>query len=1229
MPRPFYSSLSDSGEQDPLVTQGTPGSPSLLADLALSPLRGLEGAVQDIYGLADTLTGDALPDYDERILGESQTFAGGISEGIFNFAAGFVPAVKLLGTAGKLSKGAQVAARTARGAKAVELGRLATAGAVADFAVFDGHEERLSDFLKEHVGLENAVTEFLAANENDHELAGRLKATVEGLGIGGLTDGLLMGLRYMKAARKVRAAGGTAQEAAEVAEKFAVQTDLDRALSGERTLGPDASLEELEDALSFEVNKQARAAQVAQADTDLTDRALIGEGVANKLRALEIDDVRAKQILSAVSQRKAEGLPIGVNPRERVVGPDGRKVFKYTQADLLSMQIKRGDLNLKNFEDLGADHLKRTLEDLYRPVIEADMGSLEGRPIPQVEREMLERLAGMRNEPIESTVAELTRGVDIANQMRELRLQGQVHTMRIEILNKDIEKTLAELDTPKGANPANKAKLAQQLEVFAQSVATERAISAEASRGLGERRARIPSARILDDPNAVQEVLEASGGDKTLDKLAARLKAAQAGSGAGGVADVLRGHLGQRVLSMTQEYWIGSILSGGKTFTINAVSNAVTAVYRPLERLIGAKLHQFTGGGDSAAREAQTALREFTAVLHGMVNGQTWKAAWLAGRENRGILTGGANQLMDVGPRKAITADALPEALQGTTVAAVVDGVGKAARLPGAALQGADEWAKTITYRAVAEGQLMQDAIAQGLQGDDVSKFVADRVSAMIQNGQAYSLDRVRRQGIEAANAQGIVDPKAIQDFVDDYSRPVSEGGHFDDRLSAISELALDEAAYATHTKNLDPRSLSAKFQNMVAAHPTLKFVAPFVRTPINIATFTAQRFDILGAGRYAASKISPRAAKGLERTRSRMALDLASGDARRIADAKGRMAIGISAAVTAYNAAESGLITGAGPADPEQRRLLEQSGWLPYSVKVGDTYVQFHRLDPFSSMLGIFADMAEFGRWGQPESSGVLDQLAIASATALAHNFTEKSYFTGISNFLNAMSDPERFMDKLLQRYAGSFVPNLLGQSVNPQFDDRLVDVRDWLDAMRAKTPGLSTDLETYRNVLGEPIFRQKAWGSDKLPVLDAFLPIAARTVSDSVVDRELAALGHGFTPPGITQRDIDLTEIQNSQGRTAYDRWSELAGTVSLQGRSLREELRKLFRSRRYKQMPEPDAFEGLDSPRISEVNRVIQRYRRAAWREVVSEYPELAETISTNTDRKRRARLGTLAQ
>lgn len=172
-------------------------------DILAAPFRGVEGALQGAYNLADYLAFDILPDYDTRFLGTSKTMAGGAVEGITQFATGFVPLFGLAGRAGALAK-----AGTAT--KAV------VASAATDFTFFNGQEARLSNLIQQVPELQNPVTEFLAYDEDEGEIEGRLKNVLEGLGLEAVAGSFIAGLKAIKRGRESKRRGESAEQQAQV-----------------------------------------------------------------------------------------------------------------------------------------------------------------------------------------------------------------------------------------------------------------------------------------------------------------------------------------------------------------------------------------------------------------------------------------------------------------------------------------------------------------------------------------------------------------------------------------------------------------------------------------------------------------------------------------------------------------------------------------------------------------------------------------------------------------------------------------------------------------------------------------------------------------------------------------------------------------------------------------------------------------------------------------------------
>ena len=123
-----------------------------------------------------------------------KTLAGNVTEGVSRFITGFYLPNKFLKGAGLV------------GGFGVTALRGLTAGAVADLTVFDPNEGRLSDMLVEFDSpvLNNAVTQYLATDEEDTEMEGRLKNVLEGMIIGGVAEGVLFGIKAFKKAKSTK-----------------------------------------------------------------------------------------------------------------------------------------------------------------------------------------------------------------------------------------------------------------------------------------------------------------------------------------------------------------------------------------------------------------------------------------------------------------------------------------------------------------------------------------------------------------------------------------------------------------------------------------------------------------------------------------------------------------------------------------------------------------------------------------------------------------------------------------------------------------------------------------------------------------------------------------------------------------------------------------------------------------------------------------------------------------
>ncbi len=964
------------------------------------------------------------------------------------------------------------------------------------------------------------------------------------------------------------------------------------------------------------------------------------------LERMGIDRGVADDILRGVDERLDHpDLPAGVNPRAK--DADGN--FIYSPEDLLGMRLERQDLNLSRYEDAdGALQLIREFEDTFRVVMEEETPGLQ-RPVSldQQHTETLEELSGMlHSKNMQTLQAQLMRGIEEdQNALRRLNARVRAYKTLMLTYSKSVKEAADKLALS-SATDADSLEFARQMEFLGQLVAGTKGLLSEQGRGLGAN--RIPTelldldtmVRLGDEAaqpegstkipggNAVDEALQDAGGREAIRKMAEKVRIAYGQGGLSGTAAVTQltqaGALAKSI-GWLNEYFINSILSGLKTMTVNIIGGGMMAMYRPFEHLLGAS---FNAGfakmtGETATPFTTEMRRAYLTMAHTLSEltgnmADTFRLSYIAAREGQGRIDPSA-PVDDLSKMKAITAQ--NAGLQDDSIAGrIINAVGNTVRVPSAILSGSDEFIKQVTARGRTRADLTVAAMERGLQGKKAAEWVATTMNELFVDGHGYHLQGLFKRGLALAEQNGLKGVEAKK-FAKDWAKK-----EFDPQLQTLAGPGQAAARGATFTDRLEWKSLPGKYQALVQSHPYLRLVTPFVRTPTNIAYYALQRLFTPVQAAQATVALHPRFSR-LKSQGMSLSRDLHSGDPVRQSEAMGRAVASAGFLSFAYGLASSGMLTGRGPSDPEQRALLQASGWLPYSIKLGEGYVQYARLDPFSTMLGTVADTFEYAKWAPIDKQEDIETLLMSSVVAMANNFTNKSYLSGVKAFVDAAAQPDRKMSHLLKQYAAAAVPNVVPQSILGPSQDNMQDVRTILDAVMARTPGLSDDIEPLRNVLGEPVKKIKsAFASETFNITDAFLPIAYRAVEDDLIASELKAVGHGFTPPKTMKGSIDLTEIRSSRGQTAYDRWSQLHGKVRIGRMNLRQALTKVIKSEQYQAMPLETTSE-VESPRIRVLRRIIGRYRRAAWSQVMTEYPELREETQRINRLNVLARLGAI--
>jgi hypothetical protein len=279
-----------------------------------------------------------------------------------------------------------------------------------------------------------------------------------------------------------------------------------------------------------------------------------------------------------------------------------------------------------------------------------------------------------------------------------------------------------------------------------------------------------------------------------------------------------------------------------------------------------------------------------------------------------------------------------------------------------------------------------------------------------------------------------------------------------------------------------------------------LKLVVPFVRTPINLMKQTVERSPF---------------AFVLKSWREDVRAGGVRGD---LALAKAAVGSGYGLAIAL--AAQQGNITGAAPTDRAEREALLATGWQPFSLKIGDNYYSYRRLDPLGTLVGIAATM------GQPhlfagEREGAEKRFVVGFLAMLS----DKTFMSGISDLVAAVDDPSgRRADAYINRLMGSvLVPVVVSQTAKA-LDPTSRVAESIPDVVRSRIPGMSQDLPARYDVLG----RQ---GRTSPGGLEAFSPVTRSPVRDDPVANMILESGVRITPPNRTIKGTRLSAEAYSQ--------------------------------------------------------------------------------------------------
>ena len=612
----------------------------------------------------------------------------------------------------------------------------------------------------------------------------------------------------------------------------------------------------------------------------------------------------------------------------------------------------------------------------------------------------------------------------------------------------------------------------------------------------------------------------------------------------GGVSKLIHKLRNVTTFDMFMEYWVNALLSGPQTHMVNTLSNTLSALWVLGEKGLA------TGIGAIAGRN-NYGVGAFAHNVYGLVEG--FKDGLMA--FGRAVKTGEAS---DLGTK--LGAPSFEPAITARNIRALFDDT-KLQGMTQTALQQGGPLARAVDLMGTVirtPGTLLQAE-------DEIFKSVGYRMHL---RGEAYR--RASEEGLtgkaRSARMQQIMsDPEM-------YAPDVSQG-------------AINAARYQTFTSELGASGKHA--MAILRDNPALRLVVPFVRTPTNIFKFALERTP------------------GLGMLTQRFKEDFAAGGARRDL-ALAKQALGGMAMATSATMAAEGLITGGGPVNPEEKASLMRQGWQPYSIKVGDKYYAYNRIEPVGMLFGVAADFAEIAGLAGEELQPEIDDLAAAIMLSMAKNATSKTWLMGVSDALDATKDPKRYGGNYVEKMVGTLVPTASAQlerTISPEMEE----VNSMIEALKARIPGLSKDLKPKRDLWGEQITRSIVPSEDRTwlrMAFEALNPVYISQSKDSPIDQEMLRLRMHV------QRPDDAQSIQGIPVKLTpdeQDRFEVLINKTPLNstGQTLKVSLSHMVKS-------DPDYARSNDELKEARIRAKIAEARGLARQRLYDETPELRMVV-----------------
>lgn len=275
--------------------------------------------------------------------------------------------------------------------------------------------------------------------------------------------------------------------------------------------------------------------------------------------------------------------------------------------------------------------------------------------------------------------------------------------------------------------------------------------------------------------------------------------------------------------------------------------------------------------------------------------------------------------------------------------------------------------------------------------------------------------------------------------------------------------------------------------------------------------------------------------------------------------------------------------ITGAVPESKTAREAFYRQGKQAWSIKIGDKWYQYRRIEPFNTVIASVALAHDKIKNAKDDETAT--QIFGNVVDGLLQNFIDSSYLQGLTNILDKYSGRKG----MVQRQLASFVPySGFWRSINKAIEKAetgkvtLKETKTFEGAFRQVIPGLTRNTPGKLNIWGQEIEIEGG-------VFRQWLPYKWSTETTDPLENELERLN---IMPGLPGQSVKINGEQTKFNDEFYRNYVITFGAIA------KKELDKYIKTDRYKNLKTDEAkTKALDrkltSIREEQLKKAKERY------------------------------------